>query len=73
MSSPKTTPPTNYITSQSGEGKIERAIHNLQRIEAGLGGLPVRYRNTDEKKKKLREILEIIKNLEEKIKELKGD
>ncbi|MGC4099008.1 MAG: hypothetical protein QM706_18005 [Nitrospira sp.] len=73
MSSSKTTPQSNYITTQSGEGKIERAIHNLQRIEAGLGGLPLRYRNTDEKKKKLRDILEIIKNLEEKIKELKGD
>jgi hypothetical protein len=62
-----------YTTTQSGEGKIKRAISNLQRIEAGLGGLPMRYRNTPEKIKKLRKILDKIKEIEEEITTLKGE
>ena len=64
---------TKYTTTQSGEGKIERALSNLQRIEAGLGGLPMRYRNTPEKIKKLRKILDKIKEIEEEIRALKGE
>jgi hypothetical protein len=60
-----------YITTQSGEGKIERILSNLSRIEAGVGGLPQKFRNTEEKQRRVRSILATIAELERMITALK--
>jgi hypothetical protein len=59
----------NYVKTQSAHGKIVRAISNLKRTEALLGGLPVKFRK-DSKEETIREILRELAKLQNKVKEL---
>jgi len=58
-----------YIKTQSAHGKIARAIANLKRTEALLGGLPVKIRK-DKKEETIREILKELARLQNKVAEL---
>jgi len=61
---------TNYVKTQSGIGKVTRAITNLQRAKALIGGLPVKIQKIHYEK--IKSILEVITQTEEKIKSIEA-
>lgn len=62
--------PKKYITGNSGEAKIERALHNLQYTEILIGGLPRKFRKTEKSANEIKLILNEITQLENKLKRL---
>lgn len=58
----------NYVKTQSGTGKVTRAITNLQRAKALIGGLPVKIQKIHYEE--IKSILDVITQMEIKIKRL---
>jgi hypothetical protein len=58
------------MATNSAEGKLERALRQIENIEGLIGGLPRTYRNSEEKRKELQSILNEIDKVRIQIKHL---
>jgi hypothetical protein len=58
------------MATNSAEGKLERALRQIENIEGLIGGLPRTYRNSEEKRKELQSILNEIDQVRIQIKHL---
>lgn len=58
------------MASNSAEGKFERAVRQIENVEGLIGGLPRAYRNNEEKRKALQEVVSALELVRVKIKHL---
>lgn len=58
------------MATNSAEGKFERAFRQMENVEGLIGGLPRNYRNTEEKRKAVQDVVEALDLTRLKIKHL---
>jgi|GEM_PF-6498922 len=58
------------MASNGADGKFERALRQIENVEALIGGLPRVYRNSEEKRQALQETASALETVRVKIKYL---